>query len=327
MDGSGWRGCGLFGAWEECRWGARLLLTRQLGVTRMGARDGGAGAGEGWTLAGWGVEEQIVLGPQFTSQVGETKHHRWARQRLFPHPPNKLRAFFSSTLWRAILMLSTLYCLALLCVAAASTDAKPLTDAFVSGRSCGGVRTSTSSHRCGVLWWCSSPLLTPPPAPYAASTCVPIGCGTTGTEGYHTFRIPAMILYPPTGELLAFAEVLCGPVLGCVGACTAADDARPTPYEQGRKFSAADHDWNDVVLKRLDAGPLVASRSRCSHADKQFCALSFFPTHVQRSADNGKTWSPLTIVHGESTPAKHVTIGNPAPVYDAAVRIPSNSNE
>eukprot|EP00937_MAST-01D_sp_MAST-1D-sp2_P002768 g2768.t1 len=53
-------------------------------------------------------------------------------------------------------------------------------------------------------------------------------------------------------------------------------------FAEGRKESSSDHDWNDIVLKR--------------------------------SSDNGKTWGPMQIVYSESSAAKHVTIGNPAPV-------------
>lgn len=51
---------------------------------------------------------------------------------------------------------------------------------------------------------------------------------------------------------------------------------------EGRKFSSSDHDWNDIVVKS--------------------------------SNDAGMTWSAMRVVHGESTPKKHVTIGNPSPV-------------
>ena len=91
----------------------------------------------------------------------------------------------------------------------------------------------------------------PPPAPAPQHTAVFV----SGTEGYHTFRIPSM-LRMESGALLVFAE--------------------------GRKLSAADHGWNDIVLKR--------------------------------SADNGTTWSPLELVYSESTKTKSVCIGNPAPV-------------
>lgn len=59
---------------------------------------------------------------------------------------------------------------------------------------------------------------------------------TGGQEGYHCYRIPALVRLP-NGTLLAFAE--------------------------GRRFTCADHDWNDIVLKR--------------------------------STDGGNTWSPLQV--------------------------------
>jgi sialidase-1 len=45
----------------------------------------------------------------------------------------------------------------------------------------------------------------------------------SGKEGYDCFRIPALTR-TATGDLLAFAE--------------------------GRRFSCADHGWNDIVMKR-----------------------------------------------------------------------------
>lgn len=75
-------------------------------------------------------------------------------------------------------------------------------------------------------------------------------------EGYACYRIPAL-LQLANGTLLAFAE--------------------------GRRFSCADHGWNDIVAKS--------------------------------SLDGGATWSALRVVYGESaTPCCEVTIGNPAPV-------------
>lgn len=77
-----------------------------------------------------------------------------------------------------------------------------------------------------------------------------------GEYGYHTFRIPA-IVKANDGTLLAFAE--------------------------GRKFSWADHEKNDIVLKR--------------------------------SFDNGETWNEMTLVQNEGDSA-FIWIGNPAPVVD-----------
>lgn len=77
-----------------------------------------------------------------------------------------------------------------------------------------------------------------------------------GDEGYHTFRIPAVVK-TNDGTLLAFAE--------------------------GRKYSWADHEKNDIVMRR--------------------------------SFDNGKSWSEMTIVQNEGDTA-FIWIGNPAPVVD-----------
>lgn len=38
---------------------------------------------------------------------------------------------------------------------------------------------------------------------------------------------------------------------------------------------------------------------------------------MKRSVDNGTSWSKLQVVHSASTPSHHVTIGNPAPVYNS----------
>lgn len=58
-----------------------------------------------------------------------------------------------------------------------------------------------------------------------------------GQEGYDCFRIPAVVAVGPQ-QLLAFAE--------------------------GRKFSCADHDWNDIVMKRSTDGGLTWSPLRVS---------------------------------------------------------------
>lgn len=56
-------------------------------------------------------------------------------------------------------------------------------------------------------------------------------------------------------------------------------------FAEGRKLSSSDHGWNDIMQKR--------------------------------STDNGRSWENLTVVHGESSPGKLVTIGNPAPILDS----------
>ena len=78
---------------------------------------------------------------------------------------------------------------------------------------------------------------------------------TSGQEGYACYRIPAFLRLPK-GELAVYAE--------------------------GRKFSCADHGWNDIVFKT--------------------------------STNGGATWGPLQLLFSNSTTAKHVTIGNPSPV-------------
>ena len=79
---------------------------------------------------------------------------------------------------------------------------------------------------------------------------------TAGVGGYACYRIPALLADASASRLYAFAE--------------------------GRRFSCADHGWNDLVMST--------------------------------SSDGGSTWSAVTVVYGESTAARNVTIGNPAPV-------------
>ena len=80
-----------------------------------------------------------------------------------------------------------------------------------------------------------------------------------GAGGYACYRIPALLRLP-NATLLAFAE--------------------------GRRFSCADHGWNDIV-------------QRSSH-------------------DGGATWGALSVVYGESSRTLNVTIGNPAPAVLSA---------
>lgn len=95
----------------------------------------------------------------------------------------------------------------------------------------------------------------PPPAPTPGVTNRH-SVFISGQEGYHTFRIPALVVKPNSGSWFLFAE--------------------------GRKLSSADHDWNDVVMKR--------------------------------STDAGATWGALEILATASNATHHVTLGNPAPI-------------
>ena len=76
-----------------------------------------------------------------------------------------------------------------------------------------------------------------------------------GVGGYAEYRIPALVVLG-NGDLLAFCE--------------------------GRKYSSADMDWNDIVMRRSSSG--------------------------------GHSWEAQQLVHGESSARHHVTIGNPSPV-------------
>ena len=53
-------------------------------------------------------------------------------------------------------------------------------------------------------------------------------------------------------------------------------------FGEGRMFSCSDFTWTDLIYKR--------------------------------STDNGKTWSPLTILYSNSSGVEHTVIGNAAPV-------------
>jgi sialidase-1 len=97
-------------------------------------------------------------------------------------------------------------------------------------------------------WWFSLPL--------AAADLQEADVFTAGADGYHTYRIPALVA-TKRGVLLAICE--------------------------GRKTGRGDHGDLDLVQKR--------------------------------SADGGKRWGPLELIHEEGGEAK-VTIGNPCPVVD-----------
>ena len=73
-----------------------------------------------------------------------------------------------------------------------------------------------------VLAQCGTPDPSPPPPPPPPPPALGVSVFTSGKEGYHTYRIPA-IVSGPGGKLLCFAE--------------------------GRKFSSSDHGWNDIVVK------------------------------------------------------------------------------
>eukprot|EP00041_Stephanoeca_diplocostata_P011437 m.189871 g.189871 ORF g.189871 m.189871 type:complete len:468 (+) comp18535_c0_seq4:125-1528(+) len=119
---------------------------------------------------------------------------------------------------------------------------------FKEGSTCFCTRNTQLRAICKPPCNCPSPP-TPSPPPGQVDALV------SGTGGYHTYRIPAIVRLP-NGHLLLFAE--------------------------GRKLSSADHGWNDIV--------------------------------VTRSTDNGASWLNATLVYGEATPSKMVTIGNPSPI-------------
>jgi sialidase-1 len=105
----------------------------------------------------------------------------------------------------------------------------------------------------------------------------------SGQEGYNCYRIPAIISIP-------------APAAPSSASSSSSSSSSPSPllaFAEGRRFSCADHGWNDIVAKR--------------------------------STDGGLTWSPLYVVYGESTRSKNVTIGNPAPVVDTVHLSPTGT--
>ena len=95
-----------------------------------------------------------------------------------------------------------------------------------------------------------------------------------GVDGYRDYRIPSL-LHLDNGDLLLFCEAR-GP------------DRWQQQQQQRLTTSAASGDWT------TDGGPTdIVTR---------------------RSTDDGQSWGNISVVHSETTQAKVVTIGNPAPV-------------
>ena len=106
-----------------------------------------------------------------------------------------------------------------------------------------GCYCSLDANIRGVLSKCDSPDPTPaPPAP-APPTPVPppapggVAVFTSGLDGYHTFRIPSLVKHPM-------------------------DPARLLCFCEGRRFSSADHDWNDIVVKTSEDAGMTWSAMR-----------------------------------------------------------------
>jgi hypothetical protein len=96
----------------------------------------------------------------------------------------------------------------------------------------GSCYCSLDTQLRGVLAKCGTPDPVPPPAPPPAPpppSLPALGRSVfvSGVEGYHTYRIPAVVSNSGS-KLLCFAE--------------------------GRKLSEADHGWNDIVMKRSADG-------------------------------------------------------------------------
>ena len=146
----------------------------------------------------------------------------------------------------------------------------------------------------------------------------------SGTDGYHTFRIPSLLRLS-SGDLLLFAE--------------------------GRKLSSADHDWNDIVTKRstdqgMTWGPLelVHSESNSSThitignpapveltsggaaAGTLLLVFTRFNLEVGRvySYDFGQTWGAVTYFTDQLSlrpGTSHIATGPPTSIQLPSGRI------
>lgn len=92
--------------------------------------------------------------------------------------------------------------------------------------------------------------------------------------------------YTPTAPAPTLTDVFVGGKEGyaCyrIPALLALGGGRLLAFAEARRYSCDDHGWVDLAVKASD--------------------------------DGGATWGALLLVHGESSPARNVTIGNPAPV-------------
>eukprot|EP00040_Diaphanoeca_grandis_P004371 m.28391 g.28391 ORF g.28391 m.28391 type:complete len:356 (+) comp15909_c0_seq1:117-1184(+) len=99
----------------------------------------------------------------------------------------------------------------------------------------------------------------------ASSVTNAVDAFVSGEDGYHTYRIPAIIKLPGTGDLLLFAE--------------------------GRKLSSADHGWNDIVMKRsMDSGKTWGAMTIVyseSSKNKSVCIGNPSPVALKTATVNG----------------------------------------
>ena len=150
----------------------------------------------------------------------------------------------------------------------------------IESRPCGGpqmARLSGGVQGASEAWRCYSPeTLDAKNESYASGTC------------YCTRDAPIRAMLdrcanpPPFTPVDAFLSGADGYHTYRIPSLVTATNGDLLLFAEGRKFSSTDHDWNDIVMKR--------------------------------STDGGKTWGAMQVVYSESSPTKHVTIGNPAPV-------------
>jgi sialidase-1 len=127
-----------------------------------------------------------------------------------------------------------------------------------------------------------------------------IGLFISGTQGYHTFRIPALTT-TPAGTVLAF----------CEGRKSASSDSGDIDILL-RRSEDGGQTWNDMQLV-WDDGPHTCGNP-CPVVDRRTGAISLLLTHnlghdvepdiiartsegtrtvwLTRSEDEGRTWSP-----------------------------------
>ena len=160
---------------------------------------------------------------------------------------------------------------------------------------CGGPMVARKSGAIGTgeqLWRCHSPSTLAHGGNYSHGSCycsldaplrgVLAKCGTPDPSKPHAAGPPPPPpLPPPTLGTSVFVAGVEGYNTYRIPAVVG-KGRKLLVFAEGRKLSSADHGWNDIVMKS--------------------------------SASWGASWGKLAIVHGESTTAKHVVIGNPAPV-------------
>jgi sialidase-1 len=115
----------------------------------------------------------------------------------------------------------------------------------------------------------------------------------SGKEGYACFRIPALVFVPANASALSARSVHLDKEQYL---STSRGGGTLLAFAEGRRYSCNDHGAVDLVVKH--------------------------------SQDQGRTWTPLRVVHSESTKETNTTIGNPAPVVlrDGTLLLPFSRN-